>query len=124
MVRHLLACNQSVRCCLVSKKQKTPRYAGFSRSCLGLQTKVSAVFGDKAGLVGWGVFFWVDRADWASWDASAAINALVWVNEELIVTFIDALDWANLNAGAVFCSDAGLSDNVSHVVSSLVLTKV
>jgi hypothetical protein len=70
-------------------------------------------------LVGWGVFFWVDGADWASWDASAAINALVGVNEELIVTFVDALDWANFDAGAVFCSDAGLSDDVSHDISSL-----
>jgi hypothetical protein len=70
-------------------------------------------------LVGWGVLFWVDGADWASWDASAAINALVWVNEELIVTFVDALDWANFDAGAVFCSDAGLSDDVSHGISSL-----
>jgi hypothetical protein len=70
-------------------------------------------------LIGWGVFFWVDCADGASWDASAAINALVWMNEELIVTFVDALDWANFDAGAVFCSDAGLSDDVSHDISSL-----
>jgi hypothetical protein len=100
---------------------KNPANRGVLEFEYGLQTEVSAVFGNEAGFSGWGVFLWVDRADWAGWDASAAINALVWVNEELIVTFVDALDWANLDAGAVFCSDAGLSDNVSHVVSSLVL---
>jgi hypothetical protein len=103
---------------------KNPASRGVLMFQFGLQTEVSAVFSDEAGLVGWGVFLWVDGADWAGWDASAAINALVWVNEELIVTFVDALDWANLDAGAVFCSDAGLSDNVSHVVSSLVLPSV
>ena len=104
--------------------QKTPQIAGFNHFGLGLQSEVSAVFSNKAGLIAWGVLFWVDRADGAGWDASAAVNALVWVNEELIVTFVDALDGANLDAGAVFGSDAGLSDNVSHFVSSLMLLKL
>ena len=77
------------------------------------------VLGDKAGLVGWHVFFWEDCADWASWDASAAVYALVWVDVELVVTFVDTLDWANFDAGTVFGSDAGLGNNVSHVFSSL-----
>jgi hypothetical protein len=99
--------------------KRTSRARSLLEFYFGSQTKVSAVFGNKALLIGWGVLFGVDRADRASWDASAAINALVGVNEELIVTFVDALDWANLDAGAVFGSDAGLSDDVSHGISSL-----
>ena len=82
-----------------------------------------AVFSDEANLIGGHVFLGEDRADWASWDASAAIDALVWVDVELIVAFVDAFDWANLDAGAVFGSDAGLGNNVCHVDLLLVLSE-
>ena len=74
-----------------------------------------AVLGDEADQVGGHVFLWEDRADGAGGDACAAVNALVWVDVELIVAFVDAFDWANLDAGAVFGSDAGLGDNECHV---------
>jgi hypothetical protein len=75
---------------------------------------VGAVFGDEALLVGWHVFFWKDGADGAGGDACAAVNALVWVNVELVVAFVDALDGANFDASAVFGSDTGLGNHVSH----------
>jgi hypothetical protein len=60
------------------------------------------------------VFFWEDCADRASWDASTTVNALVWVNVELVVAFVDTFNWTNFDAGTVFSSDAGLSDDMSH----------
>lgn len=73
-----------------------------------------AVLGGKARPFARNVFFWEDRADWASGDASAAVNALVGVNVELVVAFVDALDGANFDTGAVFGSDTRLGDYVSH----------
>ncbi len=80
----------------------------------GLKSEVGTVLGSKALPFAGQVFFWENRADWASWDTSAAVNALVWVNVELVVAFVDTLDWANFDAGTVFCSDAGLGNNMSH----------
>ena len=79
-----------------------------------LQTEVGAVLGNKGGLVARDILFWEDRADWASWDTSTTINTLVRVNIELVVAFVNTFDWANFDAGAVFCSDAGLSNDMSH----------
>jgi hypothetical protein len=75
---------------------------------------VCAVFSDKALLVGGNIFFWEDGADRASRNASATVNALVWVDVELVVAFIDALDGANFDAGAIFGSNAGLGNHMSH----------
>jgi hypothetical protein len=75
---------------------------------------VNAVLSSEALPFAWQVFFWEDCADGASWDASAAVNALVWVNVELVVAFVDTFNWANFDAGAVFGSDAGLGNNMSH----------
>jgi hypothetical protein len=75
---------------------------------------VGAVLGGKALPFSWHVFFWEDGTDRASGDASAAVNALVWVNIELVIAFVDALDGANFDAGAVFGSDTGLGNHMSH----------
>ena len=82
---------------------------------LSLESEVRAVLGDEADLVDGHVFLWEDRADGAGGDACAAVNALVWMNVELIVAFVNAFDWANFDAGAVFGSDARLGNNVCHV---------
>jgi hypothetical protein len=84
-----------------------------------LQTEVRAVLGNECCLIGWNVLFWEDRADRAGWDASATIDAFVRVNVELVVAFVDAFDGANFDAGGIFGSNAGLSDDVCHVGSSL-----
>ena len=41
----------------------------------------------------------------------AAINALVRVNEELIVSLVNAFHWADIDARAVFDADAGLGNH-------------
>src|SRR5262245_31721650 len=60
-----------------------------------------------------------DRLDRAYGLASAAVDALIGVNEELGVAFIDAVDRADLNAGLVLDGDAGFGDDVRHSGTSL-----
>jgi hypothetical protein len=93
--------------------KKPPLIEAVLHSCF-LQSEVRAVLGDEARLVGGHVFLGEDRADRAGWDARAAVNALVGVNVELVVTFVDALHGANFDAGAVLRADAGLGNNVCH----------
>jgi hypothetical protein len=91
----------------------------LQRYTCDLQTEVNAVLGDERRLIAGHVFLWEDCADRAGWDASAAVDALVRVNVELVVAFVDALDGANFDAGGIFGADAGLSNDVCHVGSSL-----
>jgi hypothetical protein len=44
-------------------------------------------------------------------NASAAPDTLVRVNEKLIITLVNALDWANLNATRVFGSNTRLGNH-------------
>src|SRR5262245_10137103 len=55
-----------------------------------------------------------DRLDGAHGLASAAVDALVGVDEELGVTFVDAVDRAHLHTGLVLDVDAGFNDDVRH----------
>lgn len=52
---------------------------------------------------------------WADWDTGPAVDALIWVNVELVATVVNALNWANLLARAVFDSDAGFSNYMGHI---------
>jgi hypothetical protein len=81
---------------------------------LGLQSEVSAVLGNEARLIGGHVFLREDGADRAGGNARAAIDALVRVDVELIVTFVNAFDGADFDTSAVLRTDAGLRNNVSH----------
>jgi hypothetical protein len=78
-----------------------------------------AVLGNECRLIGRNVLFWEDRADRTGWDASATVDALVRVNVKLVVAFVNAFDGANFDAGRIFGADAGLSNDVGHVGSSL-----
>ncbi len=49
----------------------------------------------------------------------AAVDTLVGMNVELVLTFIDAIDRANLDATRVVLIDAGLSNNVCHSFTRL-----
>jgi len=44
----------------------------------------------------------------------STIDAFIWMNVELIFTFINAIYWANVHARLVFDPNTGLGDNVSH----------
>src|SRR5437879_7657075 len=61
--------------------------------------------------------------------AGAAVDALIWVDEELIVAVVvrltlggmDAVDWANIHTGAVFDTNTWGGDYVGHRSSSAFL---
>lgn len=76
-----------------------------------------AIFGDEAVLIRGYIFFGKDRADGASGDASTAVDAFLGVNVKLIVTFVNAFDRTNFDAGGIFGANAGLGDNKSHGAS-------
>src|SRR5919204_1962165 len=46
--------------------------------------------------------------------ARSAIDAFLGVDHEDPVGFVDAVDWADVDAGLVFDVDAGLGDDVGH----------
>src|SRR5687768_1785477 len=55
-----------------------------------------------------------DRLDRAHGLARAAVDALVGVDEELVLAFVDAIDRAYLDAGLVLDADARLGDHIRH----------
>lgn len=65
------------------------------------------------------------RIDWASLDASVAVNALLGVDEELVDVDVlrlvgrrvDAVHRAHLDARIVLRANAGLGDDVGHECS-------
>jgi hypothetical protein len=104
----------------VSSGQATKKREAFASrfdAQIGLQTEVRAVLGDKRNLISGHVFLGEDRADGAGGNARAAVNALLGVNVELIVTLVDAFDGANFDAGGILRADAGLTNDVGHDVS-------
>jgi hypothetical protein len=69
---------------------------------------------DHVNLVGWRVFFGIDRVHRALWNADCAVNALIRINSQEIGAFAEAIHWAHINAIGVFTVNAGLGDNVGH----------
>lgn len=66
-----------------------------------------------------------DRVDRALWLAGAAVNALVGVDVEHLVVFVDAVYGADIHAGSVLGFDAGFGDDVGHsALSASVRTAV
>lgn len=69
------------------------------------------------------VFLRIDGMNRAFVDAQSAIDAGVWINEELaclaeiafVLAWMDAIHWADLDTGGVLRSDAGFSDDVCHM---------
>jgi hypothetical protein len=64
----------------------------------------------------WNKFTWKpvvfeNRTNWTSSDASTTPDALVRVNEKLIVTLVNAIDWTNLRTGRIFGSNTRLGDH-------------
>ena len=62
------------------------------------------------------VFFREDRGDRAGIHAQSAIDAVGGIDVELRigVLAVDAIDWANVDAGLVLDVDAGFGDDVGH----------
>src|SRR5712692_1796838 len=60
-----------------------------------------------------------DRLHRAHGLAGPAVDALVGVDEELVRPLVDAVNWADLDAGLVLDVDARLDDHVRHRISPL-----
>src|SRR5262245_19197833 len=56
----------------------------------------------------------LDRINRAFWLANAAVDALVWLDDEHVLTFMEAMRWTHLHAVHVFTLDAVVVDNVGH----------
>jgi hypothetical protein len=56
----------------------------------------------------------VDGIDGANGHAGVAVHALIGMYIELILTFVDAIDWAYIDTGTVLDVDAWLGDYVRH----------
>jgi hypothetical protein len=52
-----------------------------------------------------------DRTNRASHRASSTIDALIWMNEKLIITLVNTLDRTHLNTTRVFAADTRLSNH-------------
>ena len=89
------------------------RTAGVRRSA-NLSNKRAPVLLEATGLVGWNVGAREDRRDRTLRLARATIDALVWVDIELILTLVDAIDGAHLHAAGVFRADARFSDDIGE----------
>ncbi len=66
-------------------------------------------------LFGASIRIWNDGASGAFGFANAAIDALVGIDDEHILAFIEAIDGANLDAIHIFAKDAGIGNDVGHV---------
>ena len=77
--------------------------------------EVVLVFIDVARPLGRYVGVRKDRLNGALGLAGPAIDALVWVNVELIFTVINAVDRTNLDAAGVLGPDTRLDNDVGHV---------
>jgi hypothetical protein len=68
-------------------------------------------FGDKVSPLVWYIGNGENCIGWANHETRPAINAFIWMDEELIVALVDALNWAGFDASAVFDADAGLGNH-------------
>src|SRR3954468_15000073 len=60
------------------------------------------------------IFLGEDRRHRTLGLARAAVDALVGMNEQLLLTFVDAIDGTDVDARAVLRIDAGFGDDVGH----------
>jgi len=63
---------------------------------------------------GFHVFFSNDGIDRAFGFAQRAIDALFWVDNEVVGAFVEAIHWAHFNTIGVFTSDAVFGNDKSH----------
>src|SRR5438045_2052694 len=105
----------------VARDQRYFVASQISRSSLLLE--VVGVDPDEVRPLGRHLVLREDRVDRTGIDASAAVDALVGIDEVLVggVVGVDAIDRTDLHAGGVLQVDARLGDYVRHRVRSLVV---
>jgi hypothetical protein len=71
---------------------------------------------DERHELGWQIVLHENRTNWTGNNAGTTPNALVRVNEKLIVTLVNAIAWTNFHTGRIFGSDTRLGNHrrVTH----------
>src|SRR5688572_21603664 len=100
-------------------RRSTLRPAGWSVAVEDL-----LVLLDEGDLVRRDVLFGEDRGHRALRLASAAVDALVGMDVELVLALVDAVHRTHIHAGAVLHPDAGFGDHIGHCCCSSTKTHV
>jgi hypothetical protein len=71
---------------------------------------------DERNELDWQVILQKNGSDRTGHNAGSTPNALVRVNEKLIITLVNAIAWTNFHAGRIFGSDTRLGNHrrVTH----------
>ena len=93
-----------------------PAYLSLSA---GESFAFSAILIDKLTPIRWNVRVDKDRIDRALGFAKTAVDAFVRINENLILSFVNAVDGTDGHTGLVLNTDAWLSYNVGHFFLNL-----
>jgi hypothetical protein len=72
----------------------------------------------------WDIIFVIDRFNWADRLAGSTIDALIGLDVEHAITFVDAIDWALFNAGFILHIDTWLGNYICHEQPPKVQVKV
>ena len=56
----------------------------------------------------------LNRLNWAFWLAHAAIDALIRMNDQHVLAFVEAINGAHFNTVHVFALNAGIDDDIGH----------
>jgi hypothetical protein len=62
----------------------------------------------------WNIIFVIDCLNWADRLAGSTIDALIGLDIEHAVAFVDAIDWALFNAGFILHIDTWLGNYICH----------
>jgi hypothetical protein len=94
-------------------------FLSIGKGCFGLgnrspRRREFSIEFDEGLLIARYIIFSINGIYRALWDAYCTVNTLVWINDQKIRTFAEAVDWANINAVSVFAADTRFSNNVSH----------
>ena len=76
-----------------------------------LQAEMISSLLNEHDLIVWYIRSGHDRVCWTHGKTCTATNAFVWVDEELIVTLVDAIHWADVHAGSVLDANTRLGDH-------------
>ena len=78
---------------------------------VNLRRKMRFGFSDKSNPLVRHIGNRKDRTGRANREARTAVDAFLRVDKKLIVSFVNAIDWANFDARAVFDANTGLSNH-------------
>src|SRR6185437_10244485 len=82
-----------------------------------VRIKNQLVLADEGLQVFRNVFLRIDRAHWAFWLTRTTVDALVRMDIQLVFALVDAVDRADVHAGAILHTNTRFGDYVRHRTS-------